>query len=661
MIREFPHIYRDVAMEGSLADLTRQAITSAMRDSDRSRYSKDKMIGVSDIGTCREYARRMILNEPWSDEQDDYMAAFIGTAVGDHLEKAALANGSVSSAQGTVVVDLDVRGYRISIPGHSDIVGDNFVADFKGLDIDTPIPTPSGWTTMGGLSVGDTVFDAYGLPVKVIHASEVKSLRCYEVTFANGHKIVCDEEHYWYVQRSFRGAPEVVQIGDLTTSDRAPVAMSLVTDPTELPVDPWMLGYWIGNGHRRQAMVSCHADDAEQVSDIAKRLGYTGLLRRDKRGSNAATVSLGSSVDRKRSAGGEFLSDGGRFIDDLRRLGIHEVKAIPSDYLRAAIPQRVRLLQGLMDSDGTWNTARRRAVFTTTVKDIADGVAELARSLGQRVQTHSHSASGYGKVTEAHIVEWTPTFNPFRLWRKAQKVVLASEKSRAHQHKVISIKEVPSRPTRCIGVDSPTSTYLAGEAMIPTHNTKSGLGVVRREGPSRQQVFQITLYAKALIDGGVLNDDCTVALIFIDRSGDDPDPVVFAWQYDTTIVDEIIQWLDDVIYAVENGEEASKDQPRDWCFKACPYATSCRGFDTDVTGLVEDPTVLDAIEVYREANATIRAAEKDKKSAMSVLTGVAGSTGKDIVRWITIPGGYVGYDRAEYQRIDIRPIKKGSK
>ena len=322
MIREFPHIYRDVAMEGSLADLTRQAITSAMRDSDRSRYSKDKMIGVSDIGTCREYARRMILNEPWSDEQDDYMAAFIGTAVGDHLEKAALANGSVSSAQGTVVVDLDVRGYRVSIPGHSDIVGDNFVADFK---------------------------------------------------------------------------------------------------------------------------------------------------------------------------------------------------------------------------------------------------------------------------------------------------------------------------------------------------SKSGLGVVRREGPSRQQVFQITLYAKALIDGGVLNDDCTVALIFIDRSGDDPDPVVFAWQYDTTIVDEIIQWLDDVIYAVENGEEASKDQPRDWCFKACPYATSCRGFDTDVTGLVEDPTVLDAIEVYREANATIRAAEKDKKSAMSVLAGVAGSTGKDIVRWITIPGGHVEYDRAEYQRIDIRPIKKGSK
>ncbi len=67
----------------------------------------------------------------------------------------------------------------------------------KGLALDTPIPTPSGWSTMGELNVGDTVYDMNGEQTKVIAVSEVKNLPCFKMIFANGDSIICDDEHRW--------------------------------------------------------------------------------------------------------------------------------------------------------------------------------------------------------------------------------------------------------------------------------------------------------------------------------------------------------------------------------------------------------------------------------------------------------------------------------
>lgn len=188
--------------------------------------------------------------------------------------------------------------------------------------------------------------------------------------------------------------------------------------------------------------------------------------------------------------------------------------------------------------------------------------------------------------------------------------------------------------------------------------TKDGLGVVMRTGPSLQQKFQLVLYAKALIDEGVLTEDAMIGNAFIDRSGRDPQPYVYGFRYSPALLQEAINWLDDVVYAIDNDEVAEKDPPRAWCFKCCPYATDCRGNDTDVEGLLMDPEIVDAIEVYREANETIRAAEKDKRSAVSVLEGITGSTGKFTLRWIDIGPSEVAFTRAGYKRIDIRPVRR---
>ena len=71
----------------------------------------------------------------------------------------------------------------------------------KRLALDTPVPSPSGWTTMGDLKAGDVIFDWYGNPTTVTHAHEIRDDRnCYKVVFSNGESIVADEEHEWFTQ-----------------------------------------------------------------------------------------------------------------------------------------------------------------------------------------------------------------------------------------------------------------------------------------------------------------------------------------------------------------------------------------------------------------------------------------------------------------------------
>ena len=204
---------------------------------------------------------------------------------------------------------------------------------------------------------------------------------------------------------------------------------------------------------------------------------------------------------------------------------------------------------------------------------------------------------------------------------------------------------------------------LVGGDYCVDFKTVDKLGVTRRLGPTTKQWFQVMLYTAALIAMGRLPKDAWCLLAFIDRSGSEPQPLVFARRFDPAVVAEAEEWMSDVIYAVQHDEVASRDQPRSWCEACCPRVTACRGTDTDVEGLIEDPIVLEAINVYREAGAAIKQLEKDRDSAKSVLANVAGNTGEVVLRWIEVGESEVpAHTRAGYKRISFskppRPPKR---
>lgn len=190
--------------------------------------------------------------------------------------------------------------------------------------------------------------------------------------------------------------------------------------------------------------------------------------------------------------------------------------------------------------------------------------------------------------------------------------------------------------------------------------SKDKLDVIQKYGPNTQQRYQLHGYAASMIDAGVLNGDEPIWLsdIYFDRSGHQHYAYTFGEWYDPTVLENIDDWIHDVKYAVINHQDASRDKAREWCWSWCEYATVCRGNDTDVEGLIEDPEILSAVQLYAEANATESAAKKLKDQLKAQIPmEVAGSTGTHNVRWVwRNPTEVKAGTRAGYYMLDIRPV-----
>ena len=92
----------------------------------------------------------------------------------------------------------------------------------KALALDTPLPTPTGWTTMGEVAVGDHLIGADGRPTRVVAATEVMLQRpCYEVEFSDGSLIVADAEHQWPTARGIRTTRMLKAGADVVTATAA--------------------------------------------------------------------------------------------------------------------------------------------------------------------------------------------------------------------------------------------------------------------------------------------------------------------------------------------------------------------------------------------------------------------------------------------------------
>lgn len=357
------------------------------------------------------------------------------------------------------------------------------VADIKGLSLDTPIPTPSGWTTMGEIAVGDEVFDRHGQPCRVVLKSDPKQIGTYRISFDDGATITCDAEHIWITETGY-GANAVLtpkSIDEIRATftkggqrhHRVPVAGPLQLPDVDLPVDPYLLGCWLGDGAVRGGTITKGRD----LFDILESDGHTlGVEQVDKR--NGIVT---------RSVGGLQRA--------LRLAGLLHNKHVPGIYLRAGTEQRLRLLQGLMDTDGTWNKPRRSATFTTTDKRLAIDVEELILSLGQRCNLGTVQATGFGKTVTAYHVNFTPVgMNPFRLPRKADQAAASTKPTnRASRRVMVGCRPGPDVLTACIAVDSPDNTYLCGREMVPTHNTGSSV-----EYGQGSWACQLAVYANGL-------------------------------------------------------------------------------------------------------------------------------------------------------------------
>ena len=348
----------------------------------------------------------------------------------------------------------------------------------KGIAIDTPILTERGWIKFGDVRPGDRVHAVDGSLTDVVFVSDEHQRPCYEVEFGDGQVVVCDDQHLWTVWDRYghdptrwaadrgKGAEVTIDTPTLYAQHRCgargdtrySVRADRVLDrpAADLPVDPYLLGAWLGDG----------ATDAARVTTV----------------DGEVLARFGEHYEVRTPPGSITHSINGGFRVALRELGVLGNKHVPDAYLTGSAEQRMELLRGLMDTDGGVNQGRNtpRVEFTSTRRGLADAVLFLARSLGWKAAIHEGRATLDGRdCGPKWRVTWTAYRNrsPFMLSRKTEKLAPPPERTtRATTNAVVAVRPVASTPTRCIQIAHESAQFLVGAGLIPTHNTTTAAG-----------------------------------------------------------------------------------------------------------------------------------------------------------------------------------------
>lgn len=327
----------------------------------------------------------------------------------------------------------------------------------KALQVDTPVLTTEGWKRHGDLRPGDYVFGEDGLPKKVLWNSGSYLWHCQLVRFADGFSLIAAREHEWeiYADRDDHKGRRRVKVETQEIMSRRYRRSSFIyasavlrIGEASLPIDPYLLGVWLGDGNSRDKWITC-ADE-----DLAHYLPYALETKRDK---SAWRVHLRGLETR-----------------ELRLLGVLKNKHIPTSYLLASESQRRALLQGLMDTDGSAEK-RGSCEFCQKAGRLAGDVYELLRSLGYKATEHTYPARLYGKDCGQKVrIIFRPDKGErvFRMERKQWYIDNKIQGDRDDKRKffISSVEDCPDCTVNCIQVED--GMYLAGRQLVPTHNSE---------------------------------------------------------------------------------------------------------------------------------------------------------------------------------------------
>lgn len=426
-----------------------------------SERDQQRTIGASSFGSPCDYC---VASELAGDvKPNDYaLATSIGTAIHSHLEvlEAEHIPGAIIEKKITLG-ELD--GYaRITSKPDLYVPSAKWLVDLKGLPLDTPLPTPSGWTTMGEVTVGDELYDGLGRVTTVTAKSSVHYNPTYKITFDDATSVVCDIDHRWKVStgRAEHPTVEVLSVRDILarglTGRGGQRDIRVLNHPgietsfdDTLPIEPYILGVWLGDGDSRGGRV---CKPLPELWEEIKRRGYT-ISHNHANDDRTETRTLYGLRTK------------------LRKAGLLRNKHIPIQYLRASYEQRLDLLRGLMDTDGYYNRKRKRVVMGTTNEIQAKYVRDLIVTFGWKASIAEYTAKWQGGSKRAWAVSFTPPADVDVFLARTPKDYKVSGGGTKTRRLVVSVEQVDTVPTQCISVASEDQTYLCTENMIPTHNT----------------------------------------------------------------------------------------------------------------------------------------------------------------------------------------------
>ncbi len=370
----------------------------------------------------------------------------------------------------------------------------SFRGSAKALAVGTLIMTPTGVCPIEQLVVGDYVIDRNGEATQVTTTSDTFNNQTYKFILADGSEFIANEDHIHILQRRTvqpdhsRGklpngkwpknniwkeecvtTEELLKRGafyNRTVTKRNPSSkdqkwfVPLINNTVQytsndFPIEPYMTGVILGDGNVDKktgtpTLVS-HTEDIKELRNYLKMYDL-GDIYWDKR--NPDTGSF-----RVRGIGG--------LVKQYIGTNTSYKKHIPTQLLYGSETERIAVLRGLMDTDGTITLSGHSSFCSASVA-LAEGVRDIVKSLGghARLSRHANAYAGY------YLVSITlPKINPFLLNRKASRWIEGKQYKSGVRTGIKDIIKMPlGIESKCISVASPTESYLI-EGSIVTHNT----------------------------------------------------------------------------------------------------------------------------------------------------------------------------------------------
>lgn len=354
----------------------------------------------------------------------------------------------------------------------------------RAQPLDAPVLTPSGWTTMGALRVGDLVIAADGsaTPVLALHPQGVKPI--YRMEFSDGTSTECTEDHLWLTQSRRQRYYEKHRLGvtypepKLRTTAEIRDTLSLIHsiplvnvvhfEPQDVPVEPYLLGALLADGSLRMRSAELVSADEEILEYVRASLPTPlKLLKKASR-----TFHYGITKGTATWKG--FDRESNAVVRALRDLGLAgktaQNKFIPDRYKFNTVECRVAMLQGLMDCDGH-ASKNGCAVYYTVSNALADDIVFLVQSLGGIVTRSIKKTAGL----PCHVLflRLPAGVNPFRLSRKAKRIPATWTKYPPRRY-IKSVELVGEREAQCITIAHCAHLYVTNDFIV-THNCMAGI------------------------------------------------------------------------------------------------------------------------------------------------------------------------------------------
>ena len=343
----------------------------------------------------------------------------------------------------------------------------------KALSLDSTLYTDTDLITIRDVQVGDNIADEEGNFSKVLTKSEVFNKPMYELLLGDNRKIEVSEDHInvilhrrqkringkqvWYLDRRNIGTKDLLDIKLYSTRTKTPKnpkgTEARVWIPTSKPVlyskkdfsfDPYTMGLFLGDGSSdKQTGFLRITSGIKDISEYFNKIPYTiGTQRIDPRSQNTCTfgiLKVGKTLKKLK------VNVAGRY------------KFIPENYFFGSVNQRLELLQGLMDSDGTIDKHGNMS-FSNNSYYLAEGIKRIVQSLGGIAIIYTKK--------ESYNVSIRLNFNPFYLERKRKRF----KPNAPEKIPLLAVNRIEDKLSQCISVDNATHTFLTNDYTV-THNT----------------------------------------------------------------------------------------------------------------------------------------------------------------------------------------------